>query len=186
MDLERHTQSVASLQRQLAEAEENLRLIDERLAQYVQEVDIPLQLIKDQRRLQKLIARLRRQITERKPIAVLRFATKLLTGPVAELIAGERWGALQQQLLAQASRLPRASYLDVAALDETTQDLSRLNDELQVLLMAYHIEPISGQIEALWRHSRDLAAALQRIYRLAPEAAPQLEALAHGTSSGRN
>lgn len=180
MDQEPNTRTVASLVKQLSEAEENLRLIDERIAQYVREVDVPLQLIKDQRRLQKWIARLQRQIAELKPIAVLRFATKLITGPVAEVISGEQWDALRQQLLTQASKLPRANYLDIAVLDEKTDELIRLSDEIQVLLMAYRIEPNPGQIEALRQHSDVLAADLIRIYRLAPGAAPQLEVLAQG------
>ena len=180
MDQESNTRKVASLVKQLSEAEENLRLIDERMAQYVQEVDIPLQLIKDQRRLQRWIARLQRQIAELKPIAVLRFATKLITGPVAEVITGEQWSALRQQLLTQASKLPRATYLDEIVLNEKLDDLIRLSDEIQVLLMAYRIEPNPGQVEALRQHSAEVAADLLRIYRLPPGAAPQLEALAQG------
>ncbi len=181
MDQEANTPQVASLQKQLSEAEENLRLIEERMAQYVQVVDVPLQLIKDQRRLQKQIARLRRQIAALKPIEVLRRATKLITGPVAEAIAGERWDALRGHLLTQASKLPLANYLDMAVLNEKTDDLIRLSDELQVLLMAYRIEPNPGQIEALRHHSVQLAADLIHIYRLPPGAAPQLEALARHT-----
>ena len=180
MDQESNTPQVASLQKQLSEAEENLRLIDERIAQYVQAIDVPLQLIKDRRRLQKQIARLRRQIVALKPIEVLRRATKLITGPVAEAITGERWDALRGQLLTQASKLPRANYLDMAVLDERADDLIRLNNEIQVLLMAYRIEPNPGQIDALRHHSDQLAADLIRIYRLPPGAAPQLEALAQG------
>jgi len=180
MDQESNARKVASLMKQLSEAEENLRLIDERIAQYVQEVDVPLQLIKDQRRLQKWIARLQRQIADLKPIEVLRFATKLIAGPVAEVITGEQWGDLRQRLLTQASKLPRANYLDVAALNERTDEMIRLSDEIQVLLMAYRIEPNPGQIEALRQHSDELAADLMRIYRLPPGAAPQLEALAQG------
>lgn len=180
MDRESNTRTVASLVKQLSEAEENLRLVDERIAQYVQEVDVPLQLLKDQRRLQRWIARFQRQIAELKPIAVLRFATKLITGPVAEVISGVQWDGLRQQLLTQASRLPRESALDVAVLNERIDELVRLSDEIQVLLMAYRIEPNSGQIEALRQHSAELAADLMRLYRLPPGAAPQLEALAKG------
>jgi len=180
MDREPNARNVASLVRQLSDAEENLRLIDERVAQYVQEVDVPLQLLKDQRRLQRWIARLQRQIAELKPIAVLRFATKLITGPVAEVIAGEQWSDLRQQLLTQASRLPRESALDVTVLNDRIDKMIRLCDEIQVLLMAYRIEPNPGQIEALRQHSDELAADLMRIYRLLPGAAPQLEALAKG------
>jgi hypothetical protein len=180
MDQESTTRSVASLEKQLSEAEENLHLIDERIAQYVQEVDVPLQLIKDQHRLQRWIARLQRQIAEAQPITVLRFATKLITGPVAEEITGTQWIDLRQQLLAQASRLPRESALDVAVLNDRVDAMIRLCDEIQVLLMAYRIEPNPGQIEALRQHSDELAADLMRIYRLLPGAAPQLEALAKG------
>jgi hypothetical protein len=180
VDQEPNARTVASLVKQLSEAEENLRLIDERIAQYVQAVDVPLQLIKDQRRLQRWIARLQRQIAELKPIAVLRFATKLITGPVAEAIAGEPWDALRQQLLTQASKLPRSTYLDVGLLEAKIDDLIKLSDDLQVLLMAYRIEPNPGQIEALQQHSAELASDLMRIYRLPPGAAPQLEALAKG------
>jgi 3'-phosphoadenosine 5'-phosphosulfate sulfotransferase (PAPS reductase)/FAD synthetase len=180
MDQEPNTRTVASLVKQLSDAEENLRLIEERIAEYVQSVDVPLQLIKDQRRLQKQIARLRRQIAALKPIEVLRHATKLITGPVAEMVTGERWDMLRQQLLTQASKLPPVNYLDLAALNDRTDEMVRLNDELQVLLMAYRIEPHPGQLEALRRHSDKLAADLIHIYRLPPGAAPQLEALARG------
>ena len=104
----------------------------------------------------------------------------MITGPVAELITGEQWSALQQQLLTQASKLPRTAYLDVAVLDEKTDEMIRLSDEVQVLLMAYRIEPNPGQIEALRQHSDELATDLLRIYRLPPGTAPQLEALASG------
>ena len=180
MRQESNTRTVASLVKQLSDAEENLRLVDERIAKYVQETDVPLQLLKDQHRLQRWIARLQRRIAELKPIAVLRFATKLITGPVAEVIAGEQWSDLRQQLLTQASRLPRESALDVTVLNDRIDKMIRLCDEIQVLLMAYRIEPNPGQIEALRQHSDELAADLLRIYRLPPGAAPQLEALAQG------
>jgi hypothetical protein len=180
MDQEPNTRTVASLVKQLSDAEENLRLIDERIAQYVQEVDVPLQLIKDQHRLQRWIARLQRQIAEAQPIAVLRYATKLITGPVAEEITGKPWVDVRQQLLAQASRLPRESALDVAVLNDRVDAMIRLCDEIQVLLMAYRIEPNPGQIDALRQHSDELASDLLRIYRLPSGAAPQLEILAKG------
>jgi len=47
---------VASLRRQLAEARENLRLIEEREAEYVLGTEVPLQLVKEKRRLQERIA----------------------------------------------------------------------------------------------------------------------------------
>jgi len=53
---------IQSLRTQLAEAEENLRLIQERKAKYVLETNIPLQLIKDERRLEVQIADLRERL----------------------------------------------------------------------------------------------------------------------------
>jgi hypothetical protein len=53
---------IASLQRQLANAEENLRLIRERKSEYVSEEDIPLQLIKNERKLVERIAELRQRL----------------------------------------------------------------------------------------------------------------------------
>jgi hypothetical protein len=53
---------VASLQRQLREARENLHLIEERKAEYVLETDVPLQIIKEERRLQTRIADLEAQL----------------------------------------------------------------------------------------------------------------------------
>ncbi|MBD3309508.1 protein kinase, partial [candidate division KSB3 bacterium] len=47
-----------SLRRQLAEARENLSLIRERKAQYVMEVEIPLDLVKQERQIERLIAEL--------------------------------------------------------------------------------------------------------------------------------
>jgi hypothetical protein len=49
---------------ELAEAYENLRLIQARKSQYVQETDIPLQLIKDERRWLKRIEELEQRIKE--------------------------------------------------------------------------------------------------------------------------
>lgn len=55
---------LASLHRQLAEAEANFRLIQERKAEYVQATDIPLQLIRDERVLLGRIGDLRGRIQE--------------------------------------------------------------------------------------------------------------------------
>jgi hypothetical protein len=54
---------VESLKRLLTEAEENLRLIRERKSEFVQQADIPLQLIKDERRLEQEIETLRAGLT---------------------------------------------------------------------------------------------------------------------------
>lgn len=55
-------QERASLERQLAELRENLHLIEERKSQFVQETDIPLQLIKDERRVRNRIADLEKRL----------------------------------------------------------------------------------------------------------------------------
>ena len=52
----------ASLQRQLKSARENLRLIEERKAEYVLGVDVPLQLIKEEQRLKDRVAELERKL----------------------------------------------------------------------------------------------------------------------------
>lgn len=52
----------ASLQAQLANAEENLRLLRERKSEYVLESEIPLPLIRDERRLEKRIHELRAEL----------------------------------------------------------------------------------------------------------------------------
>lgn len=51
-----------SLRRQLAEAQENLKLIHERMHEYVMQEDIPLQVIKNERRLQQRITELEQRI----------------------------------------------------------------------------------------------------------------------------
>lgn len=52
----------ASLERQLADQRENLRLVEERKAAFVQETDIPLQLVRDERHLRERIAELKRRL----------------------------------------------------------------------------------------------------------------------------
>ncbi len=56
------SEEIPSLRGQLAEAEENLRLIQDRKTKYVLETNIPLQLIKDERRLEVQIADLRKRL----------------------------------------------------------------------------------------------------------------------------
>jgi HD superfamily phosphodiesterase len=55
---------VASLRRQLAQARENMRLIKEREAEYVLATDVPLQLVKEKRRLGERIADLAARLTD--------------------------------------------------------------------------------------------------------------------------
>lgn len=169
-----------ALERQLEEARENLALIQERMSQYVLSTDIPLQLVREERRLERRVRWLERRIAELRPINVLREATKLIVGPVARALTGEPWKGLRQRLLTQASRLPHVAYLDTALMEEAVDDLIRLIHEARVLLEAYRIEPNPGQVEALERRSASLADYLIRIYRLEPADVPELEALAEG------
>ncbi len=60
----RDAEAAASLRHELAEAEANLALIRERKAQYVLEVDVPLQLVKEERRLLARIAELKARLGE--------------------------------------------------------------------------------------------------------------------------
>lgn len=53
---------IESLRRQLSEALENLRLLQERKAEYVMSTDVPLQLIKEERRLLERIEELEQAI----------------------------------------------------------------------------------------------------------------------------
>ena len=53
---------LSSLQRQLAEARENLRLIQERKGEFVLSTDVPLQLVKEERRWLDRIAELEQQL----------------------------------------------------------------------------------------------------------------------------
>jgi len=61
------SEQVESLKRQLAEAEENLRLVRERKSEFVQQTDIPLQLIKSERQMEQQIARLQALLTQVPP-----------------------------------------------------------------------------------------------------------------------
>jgi hypothetical protein len=59
------SKKLESLQRQLANAEENLRLTQERKSEYPLSTDVPLHLVKEERRLKAEIARLKHKIEER-------------------------------------------------------------------------------------------------------------------------
>ena len=64
-DQERQTEpKLVSLRRQLAEAEENVRLIEEREAEFVMETSIPLDLVKEKRQTQRRVEELKRRIKE--------------------------------------------------------------------------------------------------------------------------
>ncbi len=63
-------QEEASLRRQLAEAEENLRLLKERESEYVEHTAVPLDLIKQKRRLREKIDDLKTQLRQSAPPGV--------------------------------------------------------------------------------------------------------------------
>ena len=171
---------IETLQHQLKEAHENLALIEERMSEYVLSTDVPLQLVKEERRLESRIRWLERRMAELRPINVLREATKLIAGPVARTLTGEPWKGLRQRLLTQASKLPRTTYLDTTLMEEAADDLIRLTREVWILLEAYRIEPNPGQLEVLQRRAGRLADYLIRIYRLETGDVPDLEVLVAG------
>lgn len=172
--------TVESLRRQLREAQENLALIEERQSQYVQETDIPLQLIKDERHTRQRIRRLERQLHDLRPIAVLRQSTKLIVGPVARELDGRPWYELRQDLLTQASKLPWENYLDVPLMEASRDELIRLGREIEHLLAILRSGSDPELLQPLSRRAGTMAALLLRIYRLQPGAAPELEALTAG------
>jgi hypothetical protein len=60
-------EDLTSLRRQLAEARENLRLIQERKAEFVLSTDVPLQLVKEERRWLDRIAELEQRLAQVAP-----------------------------------------------------------------------------------------------------------------------
>jgi hypothetical protein len=178
--MERHAvnEQVATLRKELTEARENLALILERKAEYVLRRDIPLQLIKEERRLTRRIRGLEDEIDQARPITLLRQATKLLTERVARAADGMPWKGLKQRLLTQASKIPMERHLDVAALERAADDMARLNSETAVLLEALRIRGNPGQLEAVEQHAALIAGHMLAIYRLAPGEAPELDRLA--------
>jgi hypothetical protein len=169
--------NAAMWRRELTQARENLALVSARKTEYVLETDVPLQLVKEERRLQRRIRWLEGQTEQATPLILLRQATKLLTERVARVIDGQPWKGLKSDLLTQASKLPVSQHLDAGALRASSTDLAKLIQELRVLLQAHRIRPNPGQLEALEQHAAQLAGYLVRIYRLAPGEAPELEAL---------
>jgi len=93
VDLTGSGSELASLRRQLAEARENLRLIQERKSQYVMETDIPLDLIKRERQLVERIAELEQRVErlERVPQQTVGSATSLGLGTHPFGPARGRW-----------------------------------------------------------------------------------------------
>ncbi len=82
---ERREREVTFLRRQLTEARENLRLIRERKAEYVMETDIPLNLIKQERRLEQCIADLEDKLSPRPEIRELEYNAKVTAPRIVEI-----------------------------------------------------------------------------------------------------
>jgi hypothetical protein len=80
-----------SLQRQLDEVRENLRLIQERKAEFVLSIEIPLQLVKEEQRLLYRIAELEQQIAARS-------ASRSVTSVPEELLFCQKITELAQQV----------------------------------------------------------------------------------------
>ena len=167
--------NLQALRLELTKARENLPLILERKAEYVLSTDIPLQLVKEERRLTRRARELEQQIDQARPIELLRQATKLLTEPVARAVDGMPWKGLKQQLLTQASKIPMHRHLNVAALESAADDLARLNQEVTLLLEAYRIGRNPGQLEAVERRAALIAQHVLDIYRLSPSKAPEMD-----------
>jgi hypothetical protein len=65
LDVGLSAQERASLERQLAELRENLRLVEERKSEFVEETEVPLQLIKNERRLRERVAEIEARLATR-------------------------------------------------------------------------------------------------------------------------
>jgi len=114
---------LASLHRQLAEARENLRLIQERKSQYVMETDVPLQLVKEEQQLLEHIEELEQRVESSE-------------GPSEQ---AARLGPLYEQLQAAAGQQEWAEVLAlggrIQALDPDYRDvaewMARARDRLR-------------------------------------------------------
>jgi len=111
-------------------------------------------------------------------LQTLRATTKLIAGPVAVMLTGARWKSLRRRLLAQASKIPSTTFLDMAVLEQASAEMFRINHDTRVLLEAYRLAPSAEELAALRQRTQTLAAYLIRIYRLKPGDAIELEWLA--------
>jgi len=107
-----------------------------------------------------------RLLPKPRPIDLLRQATKLFTGDLAEALTGKPRPRLRQACLTRASKLPHRRYLDVEFLEQAADQLAQLDREIRVLLSASQIAPVSGLREPLEHRARTLAGFLGRIYRI--------------------
>ncbi len=134
LELEEEGMLSTSLRSQLAEARVNLRLIEERESQYVLTTDVPLQLVKEKRRLLERIAELERQLTGLGVGAEEQDAVGPLTLPPDQLAAIH--DKLDRLLTDQEGLRPVdevLTWLRQARLDdaETTRELSGMLDGIR-------------------------------------------------------
>lgn len=129
---------VKSLHRQLAEAKENLRLIEDRKAQYVMDVNIPLQLLKQERAQHKKITDLQARIMSLQsghpgqesngPTATSTTGDSLR----AQLDMAEKILAVYEEQAAGYTRLTIPAHLAVN-LEEQREKVARLREQLAAL-----------------------------------------------------
>jgi hypothetical protein len=136
--------------------------------------------LRENLRLGKLEAQLRRlaeQCTPTPdPVGILRQATKLFVGELAQALTGKPKKELRQLCLTQASKLPHSHHLDTEFLDLVLDHLGQLAREVRILLSAWEIEPLPGLSAALERRAGVLGDYLRRIYRMEPGDAFELGA----------
>jgi len=135
---ERTRAEVESLHRQLAEAKENLRLIEERKAQYVMNVDIPLQLLKEEQAQRKKVTDLQAKVTSSRPTHPGQgpggpTATGATGNSVrAQLDMAEKVLAVYEEQAAGYTRLTIPAHLAVN-LEEQREKVARLREQLAAL-----------------------------------------------------
>ena len=110
-------------------------------------------------------------------IDVLRAATKLVVGDLAQALTGSPWKALRQDLLTRASRFPRDTYLDTVLMRAKAPDVVRLVSEVRTLLAAHRLEPETNRLNGTRQRAAELANYLIAAYRLRPGDAPALDLL---------
>jgi len=127
-----------SLRRQLVEETENLRLIEERQAQYVMEVDIPLQLVKQAQAQRKKVAALQARIASLQPAysepeSESPTATRARQDSLrAQLERAEKVLRVCEEQAAGYTRLTIPAHLAVN-LEEQREKVARLREQLAAL-----------------------------------------------------
>lgn len=169
-----------SLRRRLRNYQASLRLVEERISEFVEPTAAPLQLVREREELRKVIRQVTAQIERAQPIEVLRDGTKLVCGPVARELEGEPWREVRVRLLTQASRWPREAALDVALMDAAAEELEVLNGALRRALGRCRREKTVEALDALAVAAARVAEYLVRVYRLGAGEAAEVERLARG------